>query len=182
MLLGQGQQAGEKALKPGDRGSSGTPAAGCCEGERLREAKRKKGGQGTGAHGGQIAQAARQCPMPDRFRLVPVKPEVTAGDGQIRGHGQFLAAAGGKERAVVANSQAQAVIPAAADCAGRPSANFAEQGEFPCPASGSKMGQFYRHLTRIGQTGKILTGLTSGSGGFTVIMIEDGQCPMHQIH
>jgi hypothetical protein len=95
--------------------------------------------------------------MPDGFRLVPVKPEVTAGDGQIRGHGQFLAAAQGQERAVVANSQTQAAIPATAGCAECPSANFAEQGEFAWFASGSKMGQFYRHLTRIGQVGKILT-------------------------
>ncbi len=68
--------------------------------------------------------------MADRFRLVPVKPEVAAGDGQIRGHGQFFAVAGSKERAVVANSQAQAVLPAAAGSAGRPRTNFADQGKF----------------------------------------------------
>jgi hypothetical protein len=94
--------------------------------------------------------------MADSFRRVPVEAEVTPGNRQIRGHGQFLAAARSQQGTVVADAQPKAGAPAAgARC---PAANLAEQGKFACSAGDSGIGLFHAHLLRIGRKGEILAG------------------------
>ncbi len=87
--------------------------------------------------------------MPDGLRLVPVKAEVTAVDGQIRCHSQFFVGARSQQGAVVANSQAEAAFLDEAGRVGSTLANLREQGEFTSSSVGSGMGLFYPHLMRI---------------------------------
>jgi hypothetical protein len=83
--------------------------------------------------------------MTDGLRLVPVKAEVAASDGQIRGHGQLFAAPRRQQGAVVADSQAEA----APRCVGRPLANLAEQSKLTLSAPGSRMGLIYWHFPHL---------------------------------
>jgi hypothetical protein len=137
--LGQGQQAIEESLNPGG-------IAGRRNGQLARQAQGKKGCYGTRAHGRQVAQAARQSPVANNFRLVPVEAEVAAGNRQICRHGQFLATARGQQCAIVANAQAQSA-QGGGPC---PLSNLTEQGKLAFSALGSGMGLFYPHPMRIG--------------------------------
>jgi hypothetical protein len=46
--------------------------------------------------------------MADGFRRMPIQTEVTAGDGEVGGDGQFLAGAQAEQGAVVADAEAEA--------------------------------------------------------------------------
>jgi hypothetical protein len=66
--------------------------------------------------------------MAHGFRLVPVEAEVAAGDRQIRRHSQLFAPALSQQGAIVADAQAKASGAVAAQGAGSPAANLADQG------------------------------------------------------
>jgi hypothetical protein len=89
--------------------------------------------------------------MADGFGRVPVEAEMPSGDGQIGRHREFLARSRGQQGAVVADAEAKAASPAkaAAACACCTPANFAEQGNFASPASGSGISRFHPHLIRV---------------------------------
>ena len=139
---GQGEQTVEEALDPG-----GFSARGYCQ--LARQAKGKKGCDGTGAHGGQVAEATRQNPMGDGFRLLPVEAEVAAGDGEVGCDGDFLATARAKQGAVVADAKAQH----AQGGLRRTAADVAEQGQFTRLGFADGMGWLGWHFLRIGQMG-----------------------------
>ena len=116
---GEGEEAVEEALKPGG------PAAGG-GGELARQTQGKEGGYGTSTHGGQVAEAARQGAVANRFGRMPVELEVAAGDGEVGGDGEFLARPWTDESTVVAYAQAD--FPGCG--AGRPVANLGHESQF----------------------------------------------------
>ena len=75
-------------------------------GKLAGQAKGKKSGDRTGAHGGQVAESPGQSPMADD-RRVPVEAEVAAGDGEVGGDGQFFAWTRAKQGAIVADAEAR---------------------------------------------------------------------------
>jgi uncharacterized protein len=152
---GEGEQAVEEVGKPGGLSGLGerrwpSAAAGWSGGKRTRQAQGKKCGDGTSAHGGQVAEAARQSPVADGFGRMPVEAEVAAGDGEIGGDGQFLARAQAEQGAVVADAEAQS----AAGHLRRATADLAEQGQFTLLGVAQGMGRAGSHLLRIGQRGR----------------------------
>jgi hypothetical protein len=88
--------------------------------------------------------------MSDGLRLMPVEAKVTAGDRQIRCHGQFFACARGQQGAVVADTQEEAAFLVEAGSAGSLLANLREQGEFASATTGSGLVLLHPHLMRIG--------------------------------
>jgi hypothetical protein len=139
---GEGKQAIEEVLDPG-----GFPARGYCQ--LARQAEGKKGGDGTGAHGGQVAETTRQNPMADGFRLMPVEAEVAAGDGEVSGDGQFLATARAEQGAVVADAKTEG----AQGGLRRTAADLAKQGQFTRLGFADGLGWLGWHFLRIGQMG-----------------------------
>ena len=85
--------------------------------------------------------------MADGFGRVPVEAEVTAGDGEVGGDGQFLAGARAEQGAVVADAQAQG----AQGSLRRAAANMAEQGQFAWLGITQGMGRPGSHSLSIGQ-------------------------------
>ena len=94
------RESGEEAVDPAASG-------GGCEhlaGQREREER----GERTRAHGGQIAQAARQGAVADGFRRMPVAAEVAAFQREVGGDQDFVAAGRAQDRAVVADAEGDA--------------------------------------------------------------------------
>jgi hypothetical protein len=90
---------------------------------------------------------------------MPVEAEVTPGDRQICRYGYFLALARSQKGAIVANAQAKSAFLAKSGGTFSSLANLSEQGKFALSSVGSKLGLFHPHLMRIGQFGRILTGM-----------------------
>jgi hypothetical protein len=127
-------------------------------GKPARQTQRNKGGQGAGAHGGQVAQSARQGAVADGFGLVPVEAEVLAVDGEVGGDGDLFAGAGSQERAVVADAEAKASLRPE----GRTAADAPQQSQFAQVSSRFRLGFPDSHLKRIRQTaGRVRIGASS---------------------
>ena len=110
VLVRQTAQAGEESLDPA------RPArlASISRGQRERE----EGRQRTRAHGGQIAKAARQRPVADRLRRMPVAAEVAAFEGEVGGDEEFVASGRAQDGAVVADAEGDAAREAVASAPG----------------------------------------------------------------
>jgi hypothetical protein len=121
---------------------------GRCGGQITRQAKREKGRYGPSAHGRQVAESPRQRAMAHSLRLVPIESKVTAFDGEIGRHGQFLARAQAEQRTVVPNAQSH--------CSGgwhcSPATNPAEQSQFSRRVNPCGFTAFCPHASRIVQT------------------------------
>jgi len=81
---------------------------------------------------------------------MPVEPEVSAGDGKIRGDRQFFLGEEPEQGAVVANAETQAE----AGRVGGTAPDLAEKGQFPLRAFGSGIKPARSHPLRIGQWGR----------------------------
>ena len=141
VYLRQSQQAVVESRDPGRPASR-------CHRQLARQTQRKKCRHRPCSHRCQVAHAARQGPVANRLRRVPVQPEVAAGNRQIRGNRQLFAAPRSNQGAVVADAQAQT-----ARCRPRRSAaNLAQQGKFTPLGGVSKFRKLVCHTLRIGQT------------------------------
>ena len=138
MGLGEGEKTVEKPVNKGGgkgrrRAAARCASRRCASGltpfysldEIFRKGQGQERGDGTSAHGGQIAESAGESPMTDGFGWMPVEAEMAAGDGEVGGDGQLLAGGGMKESAVVADAELQ-LWTLGVGCA-KP--NSAEQGQ-----------------------------------------------------
>ena len=69
-----------------------------------RQRQREKGRHRLAAHGGNIAQSARQAAMADRFRRMPVAPEVNAFQREVGRDQGFVSRRQAQHGAVISNS------------------------------------------------------------------------------
>jgi hypothetical protein len=80
--------------------------------------------------------------MANGLWLVPVETKVAAGNRQIRRDGQFFAAPGSQQGAIIANAQAKALARGAAG----PPANFRQQGKLTRLTATTGLALFHMHL------------------------------------
>ena len=95
--------------------------------------EREEGGEGLGAHGGEIAESAGEGTVADGGGGVPVAAEVAAFEREVGGNEEFVTAGRGKDGAVVADAEAEGAGAAASD--GGSLANALDPGKLPfgCP-------------------------------------------------
>src|ERR1700733_5694937 len=93
-------------------------------GNAARQGERKESGDGLASHGRNIAQAARQTAMADRFRRLPVAAKMDPFEAEVRGDQNLMVAGQAQHGAVVADSSPDP------GWAGRLAANAGNQGLF----------------------------------------------------
>jgi len=88
--------------------------------------------------------------MADGFGRVPVEAEVTPGDREVGGDGEFLSWARTEQGAVVANTEGKGIGGGGVRGA---SADATEQGQFAGWCRAARIGPLGAHSLRIGQAG-----------------------------
>lgn len=100
MFLGERDQAASEASDPG-------------LGKAARQGKREKDGDGISAHGGDVAEAAGEAAMADRFGGMPVAAEVDAFEGEVGSDQRVQVRRQAKHGAVVSDGLGNSGVVAA---------------------------------------------------------------------
>jgi hypothetical protein len=136
--------------------------------EFTRQAEGEKSGNGTRAHSSQVAEAAREGAMANGVGRVPVKAEVTIGNGEVGGYGEFFSCPQTEESAIVTNAQVQSGMVRFV----KTSANPGQQSQFTLPAGARIVGHSGEHFLRIGHDAGSLAGRTGAEAAEVLPGVE----------
>jgi hypothetical protein len=94
--LGQATKSGKESIDPASSSASREQVPGQC--------KREEGSHRTCPHRGKIAETAREGPVPNRLRRMPVAAEVATFEREVRGDENLVALRRAEDGTIIANA------------------------------------------------------------------------------